>query len=84
MFKFVKLMFAFVFVIILGSIVFRAYMVIDSKNNNKSIYEITVNRGESSESYLTSDYTVQGECIKFKDEFGIRKTICGHYTISEY
>ena len=56
----------------------------DSKNNNKPIYEITVNRGDSRESYLTSDYTVQGECIKFKDEFGIRKTICGHYTISEY
>ena len=85
-FSLFKIFFVLVFLLIIGSILFRVNMYFNAKNSGKAIYEIHVNRLNESESYMTSEYTRDKEtgCISFKDEFGIKRIVCNDYTITEY
>ena len=81
-----KIMFALIVLLIISTIVFKAGIIIDAKNHNKTIYQIEVNNYNQVESYTTTDYTRDKEtgCIRFKDEFGIKHTVCNNYSITEY
>ncbi|MEN6292319.1 MAG: hypothetical protein ABFD07_09955 [Methanobacterium sp.] len=61
-------------------------MVVNAKRDNQTIYQIDVNSYNSVESYTTTDYTKDEKsgCIKFKDEFGLKHTVCNNYSITEY
>lgn len=84
MFKFIRVFIVLVVLMTVGSFIFRGMLVFKSYNSGETLYEITINDGENSTSYITTEYVVQDQCVKFKDEFGIRKTVCGHYTINQY
>lgn len=85
-FNLVKIFIFFVFGFIIGGFIYRTYIVVDAKNNNKTIYEIEVNNFNVVESYTTTEYTRDDKsgCIKFKDEFGIKHTVCNNYSITEF
>jgi hypothetical protein len=86
MFSFTKFFIIFVFIIIIGGIIYKGAMVVNAKNNNQTVYEIDVNTYNSVESYTTTEYTKDEKtgCIKFKDEFGLKHTVCNNYSITEY
>jgi hypothetical protein len=86
MFSFTKFFIIFVFIIIIGGIIYKGVMVVNAKNNNQTVYEIDVNTYNSVESYTTTEYTKDEKtgCIKFKDEFGLKHTVCNNYSITEY
>lgn len=85
-FSLFKVFFFLVFILILGSILFKVGMYVNAKNSGKVVYQIDVNRFNETESYMTSDYTRDKEtgCITFKDEFGLKHVVCNDYTITEY
>ena len=85
-FSLFKVFFVLVFILILGSILFKVSMYVNAKNSGKAVYQIEVNRFNETESYMTSDYTRDKEtgCITFKDEFGLKHVVCNDYTITEY
>lgn len=85
-FGFFKIVFVVIIGIILASFVFKIAMVVDAKGKGGKIYTIEVNTFNSVESYTTSEYERDDKsgCIRFKDEFGIKHTVCNSYTISEY
>jgi hypothetical protein len=76
----------FVFLLIVGGIIFRAKIILDAKKEGKTIYEINVNNFNNIETYTTSEYTrdEKSGCISFKDEFGIKHVVCNNYTITEF
>lgn len=85
-FSFVRIFMTLVFILIIGTILFRGYLILDAKNNKKQIYEIQVNNFQRIESYFTTEYTKDEKtgCITFKDDLGIKHVVCNNYTISEY
>jgi hypothetical protein len=85
-FNFMKIMFVLVFIIIIGGVMFKFFMIADAKSNNKTIYQIEVNSFNDIESYTTTEYDRDGKtgCIQFKDEFGVKHIVCNNYTITEY
>jgi ABC-type Na+ efflux pump permease subunit len=85
-FGFVKFFIIFVFIIMIGGFIFKGAMVVNAKKNNQTIYQIDVNTYNAVESYTTTDYTRDEKtgCIKFKDEFGLKHTVCNNYSITEY
>lgn len=82
----IKIFFGFVILVIIFTIGLRVNMVLDAKKTGKTVYEISVNKFNEVEIYITSDYTrdEKSGCISFKDEFGIKKIVCNNYTITEY
>lgn len=84
--KYFRLFFGLIVFIIIGTIVFRTYFILNSTKSNKKVYEIQVNNFNTHESYLTYEFTKdpQTNCISFKDEFGIKRIVCNNYTITEY
>ena len=86
MFNFVKFFMIFVFLIIIGGLIFKGIMIVDAKKNNKTLYQIDVNKYNEVESYITTDYVrdEKSGCIRFKDEFGLQRTVCNNYSITEY
>lgn len=85
-FSFFKVMFVVVFIIIIGTFIFKIGLITDAKRNNKTVYQIEVNNFNNFESYTTTEYEKEEKtgCIKFKDEFGIKHVICNNYSITEY
>ena len=81
-----KFFFTLIFILIIGSILWRVGLVINANKNGKVVYEINVNNFNQVESYFTTSYERDKEtgCIRFKDEFGIKRTVCNNYTITEY
>lgn len=73
-------------ILIIGTIAFKGVMVTKGLSSGKPMYEISVNSYDSPESYITTEYERDQEtgCIKFKDEFGIKRIVCKDYTITEY
>lgn len=81
-FNFVKVFIGIVFVLIIGSFVFRGYYM---ASNNGTMYEITVPMyNGTSQSHLTKKYKEHNGCITFVDEFGFKQTICGNYNITQW
>lgn len=85
-FSFFKVIFAVIVVLIIGTFIFKIGLITDAKRNNKAIYQIEVNNFNHIESYTTTEYVRDKEsnCIKFKDEFGMKHVVCNNYTITEY
>lgn len=85
-FNFLRFTFVIVFIGIIGMFVFRILMISKARNDGKTIYEIQVNSFNHVENYATTDYVKDDNtgCIKFKDEFGIKRIVCNDYTITEY
>lgn len=85
-FSFFKIIFAVVVVLIIGTFIFKIGLITDAKRNNKAIYQIEVNNYNHIESYTTTEYErdKESDCIKFKDEFGMKHIVCNNYTITEY
>jgi len=85
-FSFFKVMFVVVFIIIIGTFIFKIGLITDAKRNNKTVYQIEVNNFNNFESYTTTEYEKEEKtgCIKFKDEFGIKHVVCNNYSITEY
>jgi hypothetical protein len=81
-----KVMFVVVFIIIIGTFIFKIGLITDAKRNNKTVYQIEVNNFNNFESYTTTEYEKEEKtgCIKFKDEFGIKHVVCNNYSITEY
>lgn len=86
MFKFTKFFIIAVFVIIIGTIVFRASLVYNNMKNGKSMYEITVPAyNGTTQTYITSEYYYdQNKCLVFKDEFGFEQRVCDQHTITKW
>jgi hypothetical protein len=84
MFRLHKMIFLTVFLLIIGGIAFQAYIFISMRNSNKHLYTIEVNDVNGYTTYFTNSYVDNGQCVSFKDEFGVKRNVCGHYTISEY
>jgi hypothetical protein len=84
--KTMKGFFALIVIIIICVIAFRVNLVMNAKKDGKTIYEISVNKFNEVETYMTDSYTrdQQTGCIKFQDEFGIKRIVCNNYTITEY
>jgi hypothetical protein len=82
----IKVFFVIVITVIILSLLFRVNMVLDIKKNGKTIYQISVNKFNEVETYMTGEYTrdEKSGCISFKDEFGIKRIVCNNYTITEY
>ncbi len=85
-FGFFKAYMVVIIMLIAGGIAFKVSMVMDARKNNKTLYEIEVNNYRNVETYTTTEYTRDQTtgCIRFKDEFGIKHTVCNNYTITEY
>lgn len=85
-FNFVKIIIGFVIFLMIGTIIFKVGLISNTKKNNKPLYEIEVNSFNHVETYITTDYVKEPTtgCIKFKDEFGIKRIVCNNYTITEY
>ncbi len=82
---FFKFFFILVLAIIIGSIGYRLVMVSNAHSSGKHVYEITVQNYKQNESYMCSEFTKDSTgCLLFKDEFGIKHTVCSNYTISEW
>lgn len=84
--KFIKGFFILIVLLIVGMLIFRVSLVMNAKKNGKQLYEISVNKFNETETYVTNSYTRDKEtgCIKFQDEFGITRIVCNNYTITEY
>lgn len=85
-FGFARIFFVIVFVLIIGMFFFRVSLITSARNEGKTIYEIKVNNFQEVETYMTKEYTRDKEtgCISFKDEFGIKHTVCNNYSITEF
>jgi hypothetical protein len=85
-FTFFKVVFVAIFLAIIGAFIFKIGLITDAKRNNKAIYQIEVNNYNHIESYTTTSYErdKESDCIKFKDEFGMKHIVCNNYTITEY
>lgn len=85
-FKFFKVIFVLVWILIIGMFIFKIALVSNAVNSDKPLYEISVNSFDGPESYLTTEYKRDqtSGCIKFKDEFGISRIVCNNYTITQY
>ena len=55
-------------------------------STGKKLYQISVNKFNETETYLTESYTIDPttKCIVFKDMMNIKRTVCNNYTITEY
>jgi hypothetical protein len=84
MLKLHKIFFVTIFILVIGGIAFQAYLFVSMRNSNKHFYTIEVNNVNGITTYLTDSYVDNGQCVIFKDEFGVKRNVCGHYTISEY
>jgi len=84
MFRYFKFIFIAVFILIIGSFAFKAYIFVSMKNSGKHLYTIEVNEVNGVVTYITESYVDNGQCVQFKDELGVKRNVCGHYTISEY
>lgn len=82
----IKFFFGVIVVLIVGMLIFKVTLVVNAKKSGKQVYEISVNKFNETETYMTSSYTRDKEtgCIKFKDEFEITRIVCNNYTITEY
>lgn len=82
----IKIFFGLIVVLIVGMLIIRVSFIMDAKKGGKQLYEISVNKFNETETYMTSSYTRDKEtgCIKFKDEFEITRIVCNNYTITEY
>jgi hypothetical protein len=85
-FNLFKVFFLLIFIAIVGSIIFRASIIMSARKSGKTTYEIRVNSFKGSQDYITTEYTRDKEtgCISFKDEFGVKQIVCNNYSISEY
>jgi hypothetical protein len=85
-FSFFRIIFFVILFVIIGSFVFKSAMIYRSFNGGKKLYQVDVNSFNNVETYLTDSYVVDPntKCLIFKDELGIKRTICNNYTITEY
>lgn len=71
--------------VILIGLSFRVAMVSKALTNNEHSYEITVpTYNGNSDVYFTTQYKESGNCITFKDEFGIEQKVCGNYQVKKW
>lgn len=86
MFKIIRALIVFFFVIILALFILQGKLVLDAKNRGERVYRIEVNSFNGVETYMTNDYTKDKEtgCISFKDMIGIKRVVCNQYTITQY
>lgn len=82
----IKGIFAIAIFAALVSIGLKFVFIAKGMNSDGKVYEITVNSYDGPESYFAKGYEKDTEtgCIKFKDEFGIKRIVCNNYTITEY
>jgi hypothetical protein len=81
-----NVVFVGVFMIIIGSLIFKGIFVSRAINSGKTLYQIDVNNYNNHEIYITDKYIVDQntKCLSFKDEMGIKRIVCNNYTITEY
>lgn len=70
-------------VLVIGA---RAYFFAGAKEDGHHVYSITVHNFSGDQTYMTSDYKKDSAtgCLTFKDEFGLKNTVCGNYSITEW
>jgi hypothetical protein len=85
-FKIFNRIFIVMVILVIAMLVFRGALIFKSFTGNETIYQVNVNRYNDIETYLTNKYEKDEKtgCIKFKDEFGIKRIVCNNYTITEY
>jgi hypothetical protein len=80
-----KMVFAIIALMFIGSMLFKARLILGNFSDDKSVYEIKVpdyNGGYNS--YLTSEYSIENGCVKFIDEFKFEQEVCDKFTISKW
>lgn len=81
--KFQKTFFVIIVVIILLTIATRFVFISGVLRDSDMRYRVTVPVYNGiPDTYYTGKYTESGNCITFKDEFGIERKVCGNYTVS--
>ncbi len=83
-----KMLFKFVFVIVIGIFIFHGVVIGSALLKGEKIYVIDVNKFNDIETYYTTEYTIdeKTKCITFKNLIGFskKKTVCNDYTLTEY
>lgn len=81
-----KAVFVIAIIVIVASLVLKGTMIGRALQNGKTLYQIDVNKFNNIETYITTEYLVDPntKCITFKDEMGLKRTVCNNYTITEY
>jgi hypothetical protein len=84
--KFNKVFFVFIACLIIFAIGFKLTYTYESFKSGQNVYQIKVNTFDRHESYMTNFFVIDSTsgCIKFKDEFGIKRIVCNNYTITEF
>lgn len=85
-FKITKTFINLIFVIVFILIFYKIFLIVRAVGNSKPLYEINVNSYNQVETYITEKYIINPDtkCLSFKDEIGIKRTVCNNYTITEY
>jgi len=73
-------------VVIIGIFVMNVLYIADTVSKGENIYQIDVKSYNSLENYTTKNYTIDSvnHCIKFTDIMGIKRVVCGDYSITQY
>lgn len=81
-----KIFFFLIAFAIIAMISLKVGLVYNSFKGGKQVYEIHVNSFNGSENYITTEFTKDEKtgCLTFKDELGIKRTVCNSYTITTY
>lgn len=85
-FSFSRIFVGFVIILIIALFIFRGTFVYQTFKSGKPVYQINVHTLNTNETYLTTEFKKDSSngCISFKDEIGMKRVICGSYTITEY
>jgi len=74
-----------IFVIMIGSFLFRGGLIYNNFKEGKQLYEIKVPTYDGTyQSYLTESYIEENGCIKFIDEFKFEQKICNNYNVTKW
>ena len=84
--SFIFFIIVIVFFAAIGSVFYAGWFVYKGKSENRIIYIIDVNNFNGRQTHVTYDYEKDETtgCISFKDEFGIKRTICNNYSITQF
>ena len=74
-----------IFVLMIGSFLFRGGLIYNNFKEGKQLYEIKVPTYDGNyNSYLTESYSEENGCVKFVDEFKFQQQVCNNYTITKW
>ena len=85
-FRIIKGLFIVIAIGMVGLLVLKGVFITRALNADKTLYQIDANSFNGSQVYITEKYIVDPntKCVSFKDEMGIKRTVCNNYTITEY